>query len=254
VPKLFRKIRRAIRKADGARERAEDWQKPGFPEKPGFFPRKPLDQLGHVRHALARYVERELFYLLEQCPPWRREMTLGAIDLATNRLRLELRSGPSAEDPCWLTFEQQGGWLLADLEPGWAARLPDAERAMFRDALLGLYKTSGVELVRPHLAGLWPGQAACYRVAADDRLVVWPTDPHAPEVSYRLDEEGPIEPVSTGEVPAAFQPLAASDSLLFSSRPLPWVVWVEAWDRHAQGASGPPLLRSVRLLPVDAVH
>ncbi len=233
VPKLFRKIRRAHRRSRRQQEAVAD------------LLRKPLKQLAQVRHALGSYIAREFFYLLKQCPAGRHEVRLGDIDLATNRIRLELRSGESADDPCWVIFEQQGGWLLADVVPGWAARLPADQRAMFRDALVGLFKTSGVELVRPHLAGLWPGPWASYRVCPDDRLVLWPSDAHAAEISYRLGDRGTIEPVSTAEVPAAFAPVAAGD-LLFSSVALPWPVWVEAWDRHAQGRVGAaaPTLRS----------
>jgi hypothetical protein len=151
-------------------------------------------------------------------------------------------------DACWVIFEQQGGWLLADIKPGWTAHLPENERAMFRDALVGLYKTSGVELVRPHIESIWPGRLTSYRIAPGDRLVLWPRDSQAAEIIYPLADRGSIEPTSAADLPEGFAPAAAED-VLFSLRPLPWTVWVEAWQRHAQGASGPPLMRSVRMFP-----
>src|SRR6185436_19887601 len=110
--------------------------------------------------------------------------------------------------------------------------------------------TSGVDLVRPHLGAIWPGQVASYRIGPNDQLVLWTANPHAPEITYHLDGTGLIQPVSTAEVPPAFAPLPAKD-LLFNLTPLPWSVWVEAWDRHTRGASGPPLLRAVQVFPVS---
>jgi hypothetical protein len=236
VPKLFRKIRRAHRKARQTREPVAE------------LVRKHVDQLDHVRHSLVHYVERELFYLLRQCPAWRHELELGEISLATNRICIELRCEKLGPDACQLTFEEQKGWLLAGLKAGWAASLAEDERESFRDALIGLYKTSGVELVRQHLQRLWQDDAASYRITTDDRLAIWPADLHAPEVTYPLDGEAWIEPHSATEVPAAF-PLLRADELLFSLHNVAWSQWVATWDDHAGHGGRRRLLAEVYVLP-----
>jgi hypothetical protein len=177
-------------------------------------------------------------------------VTAGEIDLSSNRIRIELCCPELAEASTWVAFEELSGWLVAGVAaPGWLPRL-SAERARtLTTALAGLYKKSGVDLIRQQIeAGL--GTAVRSYDIADEGIVVWPGEGYACEAVYPLRDGPSIEPRTiAGTCPVALPALETS-RLLFCDVPIFWERWVEAWEREQAGKGQPePLLPGVYLLP-----
>lgn len=208
LPKLYARLRRAERKA---------WQSDSERKI-----RKYVNDLHHVEDALRHFIARDFLPLLAASAEgrWR----VGKIRMGSNALRIEvLRDG--AEAPMVLAFDEQSGWLVAALpSPGWVEDLSREERERVRNALVGLYKRAGAEIVREQVVAALGEEGVAWDIA-DRGLVVWPEESWETEVVYPL--EGP--------------------SLLFSETPLTWREWVSAWE---DPAAGPPLplLPRVRLI------
>jgi sulfate/thiosulfate-binding protein len=211
VPKLYAKLRRAA------------WK--GKPEAA-----KHREALRHVEEAIERFVDRELVALLAAAAGADLRVTVGDIEIGSNRVRVGLvRKG----DQATLAFEEQSGWLVGSVaEPGWIAGLGAEDAETFHDALLGFYKLAAVDLVREQLA---PLVGPTYDVA-DEGLVVWPGS-FATEVVYRLDPERPtLEPEVRGAPPASAPPPLPADRVFFARQPITWTSWVARWSRVAAAA------------------
>ena len=145
-------------------------------------------------------------------------MGLRTIELATNRIRLELRApGITQTGPgLWLTFEQRGDWLVASIEdPGWLPDLPSPLRALLTSAIVGLYKMCGVDAVRQIEGPVASGNG--------------PLDSENPDVPALRAEAGIIP----------FKPIEVS-----------WRRWVDAWQKDQAGARPPMrLVEGIALLP-----
>jgi hypothetical protein len=236
LPKLYRKIRRAHRKARRAGQPA------------ALYTRKHFDQLAHVRHSLANFFERELLYLLRQNPAWRRALAIGEIQLGSNSIRVELLCPELEPSSCWLRFEEQSRFLVAGMiGPGWTAKLHERERHVLRNALIGLYKTSGVHVVQQQVESLLP--QVSYDVG-DEGLVVWVTDGEEIEAVYDLEQDGPIEPRLTHGKSTRGLPTLNAEDLLFDERPLAWDDWVAAWEPSGVEPRRPRLLPNVEVFPI----
>ncbi len=230
LPKLYARLRRAERLAE---RRGGD--------RRGV--RKLHEGLHHVDVELRRFADRELVELLRQAraagiaAP---DVTAGAVELAANRVRIELRRGPGPG--LWLAFDEQSGRVVAGLaETGWLDRLSTAERRSLDAALAGLYKLAGVELVRERLAEeLAPAPGApCPPYDVNDRgLVVWPGPGYGVEVVYDLRPEP--RPTADGSPP----PPPAGPQ--FGAAALPWPLWVETWS--GDGPPARPLPEPLRVL------
>ncbi len=152
---------------------------------------KHLRALGRIELLLRRYVERELLELFAesrcwgQAPPQIEELLLGA-----NSVRLSLRCDAAADAPLRIAIDAESGWLLAGVaSAGWAGRLPLPQRLMLTTALLGLYKTAGIDLVRQQIESEFPPPLPPYDVSAAG-LLLWPDEREDVEVLYDL-HEGP---------------------------------------------------------------
>lgn len=169
VPKLHRKLRRAASHQDPAAE-------------------AHLEALEHVADAVARFVERELIALLVELGVVERgawKIGPHGVVLAGNRVRILLTGASDDGASLRLSFEEQSGKLLADLDDrGLLASLSETARAAFEIALVGLYHRAGVSLSRQQIeallrrAGESGGQAprALEYDIADEGLVVWERD------------------------------------------------------------------------------
>jgi hypothetical protein len=180
VPKLYRKLRRAARK--GQRRSVGRVQA----------------ALDDIRHTLHNFADRELLALLRAQPAWDMPLALGPVRLSTNSACLELIAPRADADSLLLAFEEQSGWLLADVvRPGWADRLDAPHRAMLRHALLGFYKSCHVGIVRQQLERLLAaGRRAPppYDVSSSG-LVLWLDDSWNVQVRYPFRGEGDLVPV-----------------------------------------------------------
>lgn len=128
LPKLYAKMRRA----GGKKER------------------KSEEGLHHIEEELRHFVERELLAPLAASKSWpdNARVAVGHVDLATNRIRIELCCPGLSAESCRLVFLNWGGQLVADVVgPGWVEGLDQTMRAVFAAALTGFYKRAGVDVV-----------------------------------------------------------------------------------------------------------
>jgi hypothetical protein len=136
VPKRFAKLRRAERRirAGGS------WN----------AVRKQLLALEHVEEAIRRYVDREFLELLSHGRGWQTQpVLLRRVYLSTNSVKLTLGCPGIGPDDLQIALEMESGRLTAELIGSkWMDRLSSDQREAMRIALVGLYHSAGVELVR----------------------------------------------------------------------------------------------------------
>ena len=146
LPKLYARLRRARR---GNREGAA---------------LKRREALHHVEESVRRFVERDLVALLHETRALgQANVRVGAIHLATNRIRIELLSGARDASGFWFDLEERFDVLAAGVSlPAWVAVLDDSKRHVLSGSLLGLYKMSGVSLVHA------PGDVVSVPLAGSD--------------------------------------------------------------------------------------
>jgi hypothetical protein len=116
----------------------------------GAAERKAVEQLLRVEEEVRHFVERELIVPLHASKAWPadRQVSLGKVRLATNRIRIELCCPGVGSESALLDFENAGGQLLAGFtRPGWLGNLT-VERCTLSDLLAGFYKLAGVRLLR----------------------------------------------------------------------------------------------------------
>jgi hypothetical protein len=235
VPKLYARLRRAERKA-----RLNNNWKPT---------RKHRRALHHVELAVRRYAQREFVELLHQSRAWQGpRVALGRIEIASNHVLLELCCVELGEESLWIALEQRSGWLVADIaRPGWFDRLLPQQRRVLNSALVGLYKTGGVDLVCEQvLASLGTPARLDFR---EDGLTVHSGEHEESEIFYPL-ATSPSEPrVVAGRATRTWPDLPRRQ-LLFRDQPLPWAEWVAAWEQDAAGHGHPrELLASHCVIP-----
>ncbi|HEY3359848.1 MAG TPA: hypothetical protein VGQ83_41745 [Polyangia bacterium] len=230
VPKLYAKLRRATWRGDASVG-------------------KHQEAVHHTAEAVKQFVEREWVGLMKTTRRWAGgPVSVGGVELGSNRVRVELRAPAVAGASAWLVFEEQSGWILASLAPtpSWIDALDDAGRAVLTRALGGLYAMAGVQLVREQIEAEL-GAETPYDIA-DEGLVVWPGQGYGTEVVYDLRRAGTLRPAVRGEEPAQPPPALDGARLRFADHPLPWHAWVATWAEDAadgRGGDG-PLLRGRR--------
>src|SRR5262249_10114647 len=148
------------------------------------------EALHHVEESLRHFILREFVQLLRSCPGWNLpDFHLSALHLDTNCLEVHLACPTLGGEALRLRFEERAGWVLAGVaERGWLDRLSAAQRALFTQALTGLYKFGGVGLVYEQVEVALAEPRSCYTVTRD-QLVVWPRGDFAHEQSYPLRPE-----------------------------------------------------------------
>lgn len=230
VPQLFRKLRKAEKKGKAA------------------IARRHLEALHHVEEAVERFVEREVKALLVRSGQWPEAGSLRVehVVLSPARISLDIGCEAMGPSPLKLSFEEQSGFLIADvLDVGFLPRLGDASaprRIAFATALLGLYKLAGVDLVRSHIAGVLPDTA---RFDVSERgLVVWDEGFTREQVyPLRLDDTALYATGGEGRpVP--------TERIAFRRRGVKWSDWSRAWsDAQSTRALRDQVLGEQLLLP-----
>jgi hypothetical protein len=223
VPKLFARLRRAERKA-----RISDNWKPT---------RKYRLALHHVELAIRRCVQREFIEVLEQSRAWQGpRVSLGQMELASNQVLLELRCSELGQDSLWVALGHRAGWLIAEMvHPGWFSRLLPQQRRVLNSALVGLYKTACVDIVREQVLGrLTPEDGFSLR---EDGLLFQSRDRQA-EIFYPLTTPR-ADPRALNGRPTRTWPGVSRSELLFRERPVTWIQWVATWDLDAAGEGHP---------------
>jgi hypothetical protein len=216
IPKIYSRLRRAAQKG-----------------KVALY--KQREALGDVETALRRFVERELVGLLDRAQRWKGgKVVVGMITMASNRIRIELLCPGTDAGSAEIAFEEQSGLLLGTVSrPGFIDTLEGDQRIIFENALAGLYKVAGVDLVREQVDALLGGLPWD---VTDDGLLVWPDGSWATEVLYDLGGRGKLKPVrrmGDAERARAAQPLQTKD-LLFREGAIPWSDWVASWAAVAK--------------------
>jgi hypothetical protein len=218
LPKLFGKLRKADRRARG-----------DVDEKGAF---KRLESLHHVEESIRRFVDRDFIALLHDSRTLHpAAIETGEIHLATNRVRIELRSAvaePTAPG-LWIEFDERHDALIAGIEgPGWLPQLSEEQIRVLHVAVIGLFKMCGVEWVRalpaPHSGVGVPEPATV-------------PGPEPATGAYADDFEGRFvrERRNAGTARDERDP-APTIMLPFSRVVVTWRRWVEAWEREHAGA------------------
>ena len=229
IPKVYAKLRRSLKRGEA---------------KVNAYRAK----IHEVEHALEVFVERELVGLLRESKRWGAgELSVHAIDVGSNRIRVGIACGEVGPDVAWIHFEEQSGLLVASVaRAGFVDALEDGPRATFETALAGLYKRAGVDVVREQVEALLG--ADTYDIAAEG-LVVWPGEGYETEVVYDLARAGTLQGVVRG-APLPTTPRALeANHLRFGRQEILWTSWVEAFREDGPGEerrrvlAGPPVLR-----------
>jgi hypothetical protein len=236
LPKLYARLRKAERRA--ARNGGEK------------AVHKQREALHHIVESVRHFVERELLQVLQQSRGWGGvPIRAGAIQLGSNRIRIELSCPGLSEEGLWLVFEEHSGWLLAGVaRPGRQSALSAEQRQTLANALTGCYKMAGVHLIREQIEACFGPPPAAYDIT-DEGLVVWPEGHFDLEAVYPLDDEEVLQPRTPAGTPTTLPALSA-DRLLFWRVPVRWADWVEVWEQDQAGKTAPrEVVAGVRLLP-----
>ena len=215
------------------------------------------ESLHHIEEAIRRFVERELITLLEESPRWTAHVDVRHIEIASNRVRIELSCPALSTECAKIAFEEQSGWLIGGIaQTGFIEKLSDEQRIVLENGLAGFYKLAAVDLVREQIAACL-GSARARPTAYDiseEGLVVWPGDDYETEVVYRLDQHlerrALLMPKTRGIARSerdAARPIEAS-RILFGHEEIAWAAWVASWGEVAEGKTR-RLLASAPLLP-----
>lgn len=213
VPKLWTRLRRTARRI----ARREPFWKLAV----RAYTRSMTD-VHHVEEAIERFVDREMIALLARTPRWTGpSLEVGHVRIGSNRISVEIRA--EGAKSCSIAFEEQSGFILAHVaDPGFVATLEAPLRAVFADALGGLYALAGVDFVREELDRTLAG--APYDVC-DDGLAVWPDRDFSAELLYDLDAHGVVTPLTRG-APKTAKPLDVGE-LRFGA--IAWSRWSDGW-------------------------
>jgi hypothetical protein len=218
IPKIFHRLRKAQLRTSAALP----------PDN------KHLQAAHHVEEALAAFFNREFLALLNSHPLFQdRPVALGKIHLAATQIHVELHLAHHDGEPLLLSFEQRVGWIIAGVEQrGWSAALAEAPARQFAGALLGLYKLSGIDIVREQVRSLFGNYDVHFDFRRND-LIVWPLADFSVEAVYDLSAEGPIAPKFTTAPQDVRLPALNSQQILFRHSPVQRQEWIRLWEAHA---------------------
>jgi hypothetical protein len=220
----------------------------------GLAVRRQYEALHHTRERLRQFVERGLLAVLAGSRNWgATPLSVASIQLACQRIRIELACPALAAEGVNVDLEEHGGYLVAGLAAPafprtWLARLTPRQVRVFKDALAGFYKLAGADLVREQVEAALP--AGAWYDLTDAGLVVGPGAGPGGEVVYDLGEGPDLRPHGGRATrPADLRVLKARE-LVFAATPIAWRDWVETWERDHEGKGHRPVLPpKLRLLP-----
>jgi hypothetical protein len=227
VPKLYARLRRTDRKAYATGQ----WT----------APRKYRQKLAQVRQAILNFIDRELLALLNLSGRWRPgQLAIRQVHVGLSQISIELvHQGDAdanislADESLRLEFEEQSGWLVARLtRPDWLDRLSPEQAHSLSAALAGLYKMSGVDLVREQIETALGPINGTYQVI-DVGLRVWPEADLREFADYDLQgKDVLLVPTGSPVALSKVHPLLR-ERILFAQREIAWSQWVATWDNGA---------------------
>ncbi|MBS0263997.1 MAG: hypothetical protein JSS02_18820 [Planctomycetes bacterium] len=234
---------------------------------------KFAEKLHDERERLHRFFDRELLALLLESRTFRdRRLSVGHIDMATNRVQVAILDDRMPLEPLMIQFCEQAGWIVANVvQLGWLGEMTEEDQNVFRTALLGLYKLAAVGLVREQIdqqliaaplpalgsfSNSSPGRYAQmnsptthpYDIVAEG-LVVWPYGHFEAPVRFPLEDDTQSTPRPRSFARAAGLPTLPRSSLVFEDQEISWDDWRAYWQTEQNVAALPfRLLPSVELL------
>ena len=219
LPKLYARLRRV--KEAGAGKRHED--------------------LHHVQEALRRFVVRNLLTILAGSKTWgTTALQVGAVRLASNRIRIELRRLGQGDQSVHIDLEEHAGRLVAgytapvDHALTWRDGLPSEQARAFADALAGFYKACGVDVVREQVESAVRSEMRF--MVCEHGLVVELGPDFEAAARYDLDAEGLLVPQPLDGRPMANLRPCMAERLVFKKTPIRWEDWVNAWDNKVDAS------------------
>lgn len=272
LPKLYAKLRKAARRSEGEQTSpiaalitsSQKLSQSGKQRAERSL-RGLQEELREVEEAVTHFVERELSALLAASPrfPYDR-VSVRSVELGSNRVKITIECASAGPEPCEIAFEEQSGFLIASVpKAGFLDALKDTTpppgetrverseaRLLFENALAGLYKLAGVDLVREQIEAAL-GDRPPYDIA-DEGLIVWPGEGYRTEVIYELDEDAgdTIRPILRGDPLPQPPPSLNAREIFFQRQPISWRAWLSAWSTSLPSlAPTPRLLQAASILP-----
>jgi hypothetical protein len=237
VPRLFNHLRHAERQAMAT----GTWR----------TARSYRHELQQVEKAVRLFVEREFLVLLSLSKSWKDQpLKAGSIELATRTIRLDLEHGDHASSPVRVTFSEQAGWLMVQIEQvGWLPQVTASQFDAFTGALAGMYKMAGVAIVREQVQAGLASTGCEYAIQQEGLELRCP-----PELSESLlcsiHDTVRLRFLGTHvEIVDNLPALPPLESLIFARVPLRWNDWVAGWLREQQGQPLEMLPRDLVLAP-----
>ena len=170
--------------------------------------------------------------------------------LGTNSVKLAIGCPGIAEGELQVALEVESGWLVAGVtRAGWVERLLPHQRQVLTTAIIGLYKSAGVDLVRQQIEDQFATPMPWYDVSAVG-LLLWPEREEDVEVLYDLHDGPWIAPQSVRGLPRRLLPTVQRWQFVFGDVPVAWNNWVSIWDQDLAGRGHPrEAVATVRVLP-----
>lgn len=271
LPKLFKKARGRFRRNEV--QPISAILKHTSPNSIGFrgdrLDAAHSEALHHVEQAVRQFLEREFVALLAAFPKFTLgPLDIGRIDLSSNRIRVQIHCSEFHPEPMEISFEEQSGFLVAGISKRGFLKIltrtsskapePDPQSLaqynesllLLENALLGLYKLAGIDLVRERIEAALRGKPP-YDIA-DEGLLVWPDGSYRTQIAYELNPHAtaPLKGRCTGEPPKTAPPSLPPDLLFFQRATISWQNWQKAWIRNPLvDAKTPRLLDGPSIIP-----
>ena len=228
IPKIFHKLRKAQLRSPA----------------PLAADNKHLQAAHHVKESLEAFFNREFIALVNRHPLFQESpIALGSIHLTVTQIHVELRLADRDAEPLILSFEHRAGWIIAGVDQrGWTNDLAEDPARQFAGALGGLFKLSGIDIVREQVRSLFPNHEIRFDFRGND-LIVWPGRDFAVEAIYDLSTPGPIAPRFTTIPKEIRLPTINLNQFLFRYTSIERNQWIRLWE--APASQTPPSIMQV---------
>jgi hypothetical protein len=227
LAKIYNKLRAALRLESD----------PGH----GYRSTRELHHIDAVTLEVRRFVEREFCTLIEETKLLgSARVSVGRLMPATNRFDVELVNSEHPEAPAIVRWEDLEGWFLARLvQPGWLDLVSPELRQQLDQALAGLYKQAGVDVIREQVCSTLSAESQSPPDLTWSRETLTVQDGDQPAVSYTLQRDG-LAPRDQKLEPKGSEtngwPTVTRAQLIFGESPVVWSEWVESWTKAARNA------------------
>jgi len=168
--------------------------------------------------------------LVNQHPAWQATpLSLGEVKLAPTRISVELCCPALGSDGAVIAFEQRSGWIIAGIDrAGWIDNLGESQVNLVSVALIGLYKMSGVDIVREQIESMFAPYPVLCEVQRDE-LLVWPAGRFDFQIMYNLLDESPSPRLGMGLTQIAL-PTLERKRIMMRYVQVSWEDWVGVWE------------------------